>query len=90
MAEDKERRDRRMKAYNKQPSEVAKNSARKAARRAALKAGTVRVGDTKELDHKKMLSKGGSRAASNVRVVERSTNRAHGTTKRPKGTSRFL
>jgi hypothetical protein len=90
MAEDKARRDRRMKAYNATPAEVAKNTLRKAARRAAIKAGKVKVGDTKELDHKKMLSKGGTNTAGNVRVVERSKNRAHGTTKRPKGTSRFL
>lgn len=90
MAEDKDRRDRRMKAYNQQPSEVAKNSARRAARRAALKAGTVKVGDTKELDHKKMLSRGGTNAKGNVRVLDRSKNRAHGTTKRPKGPSKFL
>ena len=90
MAEDKERRDKRMKAYNQTPAEVRKNTLRKAARRAALKAGTVRVGDSKEIDHKKMLSKGGGNGKGNTRVVERSVNRAHGTTKRPKGSSRFL
>ena len=33
------------------------------------------VGDPREVDHKKPLSKGGSNGKSNTRVVSRSTNR---------------
>ena len=38
----------------------------------------VSKGDGKEIDHKKPLSKGGSNAKSNQRVVSRSTNRKKG------------
>ncbi len=35
----------------------------------------LKVGDKREVDHKKPLSKGGSNRKSNLRVVSRSTNR---------------
>lgn len=50
-------------------------AARNSARADAMKAGTVRKGDGMEVDHKVPLSKGGSNAPSNRRVVTRTTNR---------------
>jgi 5-methylcytosine-specific restriction endonuclease McrA len=49
--------------------------ARNRARREAIKEGKVKVGDSKEIDHIKPLSKGGSGAKSNTRVVSREANR---------------
>lgn len=49
---------------------------RNKARRAAIKAGKVRKGDSLEIDHKKPLGKGGSNRASNLQVLSRSKNRA--------------
>ena len=60
----------------KAPAEVAKRVARNKARREAIADGTVRKGDGKEIDHKRMLDKGGSTAKSNTRVVSASENRA--------------
>lgn len=49
---------------------------RNTARSAAETAGRVSKGDGKDLDHKRPLSKGGSNAKSNTRVVAASTNRS--------------
>lgn len=40
------------------------------------KAGKVRKGDGKDVDHKTPLSKGGTTTKSNLRVVSRSNNRS--------------
>ena len=53
-------------------------AARNQARKVAEREGRVKKGDGKEIDHKKPLSKGGSNAKSNQRVVSRSTNRKKG------------
>lgn len=45
------------------------------ARRRLERAGRVSKGDGKEVDHKKMLSKGGGNSNSNLRVVSKRTNR---------------
>lgn len=50
---------------------------RVAARRQAEKEGKVRKGDGKEVDHKKPLSRGGTNEKSNLRVVDRYTNRSY-------------
>lgn len=50
----------------------------RAARNKARKDHGLKKGDGKEVDHKKPLSKGGSYAASNQRVVTRKTNRKKG------------
>ena len=60
----------------KAPAEVAKRVARNKARREAIADGTVRKGDGKEIDHKRMLDQGGSTAKSNTRVVDAKENRA--------------
>jgi|TARA_R110002020_G_C16085844_1_gene757478 5-methylcytosine-specific restriction endonuclease McrA len=50
---------------------------RAAVNRARRKAG-LKVGDKREVDHKKPLSKGGSNSRSNLRIVSRKTNRKKG------------
>lgn len=64
-----------MAEYQKRPENVDKRVERNKARREALREGTVRKGDGKEIDHKRMLDEGGSNAASNRRVVDAATNR---------------
>lgn len=61
--------------YNAKPENVAKRVANNAARREAIKEGRAKVGDGKDVDHKKPLDKGGTNAKSNLRVVDRSENR---------------
>lgn len=61
--------------YQKQPEEVEKRVARNRARRHAIAEGKAKVGDGKDVDHKKMLDKGGSTADSNTRVRDRGDNR---------------
>ena len=62
--------------YNASPEATAKRVANNAARREAIKAGKAKVGDGKDVDHKKALSRGGTNAPSNLRVVSASTNRS--------------
>lgn len=62
--------------YNASPEATAKRVKNNQARAAAIKSGKASVGDGKDVDHKKPLSKGGSNAASNLRVVDRSENRS--------------
>jgi hypothetical protein len=58
----------------KTPAEVEKRVARNKARRHALAEGKVKVGDGKQVDHIKPLSKGGSTKDSNTRVVSTAKN----------------
>lgn len=62
--------------YQSTPEEVDKRVARNKARRHAIAAGKVSVGDGKEVDHKRMLDAGGSTSDSNTRVVTAAKNRA--------------
>ena len=55
--------------------EAKKNRA--AANRARRKMG-LKVGDPREVDHKKPMSKGGTNSKKNLRVVSRKTNRKKG------------
>ena len=65
------------KEYQKSPEQVANRTARNKARAIMMKEGKVRIGDNKDVDHKKPLKNGGSKTAkSNLRVVPRSVNRA--------------
>jgi hypothetical protein len=64
------------KAYNARPENVDKRVKNNAARREAIKEGRARVGDGKDVDHKRPLDKGGSNANGNLRVVDRSKNRS--------------
>lgn len=65
-----------MKTYQASPENVEKRVDRNRARRHAIAAGKVSVGDGKEVDHVKMLAKGGSDSDSNTRVRSASANRA--------------
>jgi hypothetical protein len=70
---------RHVKGYQATPKEKAKRAARGRARYKLEKEGKVSKGDGKDVDHKKLLSKGGTNARSNLRVSSRSKNRGHGT-----------
>lgn len=62
--------------YTSRPEVVKKRVEQNKARRMMEKAGKVRKGDGKDVDHKTPLSKGGTTTKSNLRVVSRSTNRS--------------
>lgn len=62
--------------YHGKPEQIEKRGERVAARRTAEKAGLVHKGDGKDVDHKRPLSKGGSNSTSNMRVVDKGTNRS--------------
>ena len=64
-----------MAEYQKKPENVEKRVDRNRARRHAIAEGKVKVGDGKEVDHKKMLDKGGSGSDSNTRVISAKENR---------------
>ena len=59
-------------SYHGKPEQIANRAARNKAR---AEAG-LKPGDGKEVDHKKPLSKGGSKSKGNTRVVSRSVNRS--------------
>lgn len=63
-------------AYHSKPAQRANRSKRTVARNQANASGVTSKGDGKDLDHKKPLSKGGSNTRSNLRVVDKSTNRS--------------
>lgn len=58
----------------KSKEETHRRVLRNKARRDALKAGKVHIGDGKQIDHITPLSKGGSNAKSNQRVVSHTAN----------------
>lgn len=62
--------------YHSRPEQRANRSKRTVARNQAIEEGRVKRGDSKDLDHVRPLSKGGSNARSNTRVVSASTNRS--------------
>ena len=62
--------------YNATPEATAKRVKNNQARAEAIKAGKASVGDGKDVDHIKPLSKGGGNSASNLRVVDKSKNRS--------------
>jgi 5-methylcytosine-specific restriction endonuclease McrA len=61
--------------YHGKPAQRKKRAARNAARREMEKAGKVKKGDGKEVDHKTPIRKGGSNAKSNLRVTSAAKNR---------------
>lgn len=67
--------------YQGRPEQIAKRADRNAARAAMEKAGVVRKGDGKDVDHKRPLVKGGSNSMSNLRAVPASQNRSFARTK---------
>ena len=56
--------------------ETDDNAARKQARRDMEKAGKVKPFDGKDVDHVKMLAKGGGTGAGNLRVTSTAKNRS--------------
>ncbi len=60
--------------FHGKPAQIKTRAARNAAR---AEMG-LSVGDPREVDHKRPLSKGGSNSKKNLRVVARSTNRKKG------------
>ena len=62
--------------YHSSPEQKKKRAMRNKARRRAEKAGKVRKGDGKDVDHRKPLRSGGSNSSSNTRVRSKSANRA--------------
>lgn len=62
--------------YHSREEQRANRSARTVARNQANADGRTAKGDGKDLDHIKPLSKGGSTAKSNTRVVSASANRS--------------
>ena len=62
--------------YNSKPEQRKNRSERTMARREANASGVTHKGDGRDLDHRVPLSKGGSNAKSNLRVVSASTNRS--------------
>lgn len=62
--------------YQGTPEQKKRRALRNAARNKLLKAGKVHKGDDKDVDHRKMLSKGGTNASGNLRVVAAGKNRS--------------
>lgn len=71
MARDYERENEVTKSKLKN---IAKRVKRNDLRKKAIRAGLVRVGDGKELDHIQPISKGGSNKKSNIRITTKSQN----------------
>lgn len=67
---------REYKEYHAKPEQRKNRSLRTVARNAAIADGKAARGDGKDLDHKRALSKGGSNAKSNQRMVSASSNRS--------------
>lgn len=87
MAENGEKRDpkshrtptqirRQIEGYSARPEQVKKRAMSNAARAKLMAEGKVRKGDGKDVDHKKPLRSGGTNARSNLRVMDKSKNRA--------------
>ena len=62
------------KAYHGKPKRIKERAQRNKAR---VKVG-LKPGDPRECDHKKPISKGGTNAKSNLRIVSFATNRRKG------------
>ncbi len=62
--------------YNATPEMVKKRTMNNQARAMLTKEGKVRKGDGKDVDHKKPLRHGGGNGRSNLRVMDKSRNRA--------------
>jgi hypothetical protein len=64
-------------SYQGTEEQKKNRAARNAARAVAMKKGLVKKGDGKDIDHKRPISKGGTNAASNLRVQSASANRSY-------------
>lgn len=66
------------KEYHSKPEQKENRAKRNAARAKMEDAGKVRKGDGKDVDHKRPIKRGGGNGNANLRVVNKSTNRAAG------------
>jgi 5-methylcytosine-specific restriction endonuclease McrA len=62
-------------AYNKRPEEKEKGVERRRLRRQLIREGAVKIGDGKDIDHKKPLDAGGGHGKKNARVTTQTENR---------------
>jgi len=62
--------------YNSTPENIKKRTLRNKARAKFAKAGLVKKGDGKDVDHIKPMRSGGVNTPGNLRVRDRSLNRA--------------
>lgn len=62
------------KKYHSSKKAKSQRAMRNTARRRMMKAGLVKKGDGKHVDHIKPLSKGGTNGKKNLRVVKAKTN----------------
>ena len=62
-------------AYNAQPAQKEAGVDRRKARRHAIAAGAVAIGDKKDLAHKVPLSAGGTASPGNIKIESEKTNR---------------
>ena len=69
-------RQRAQAKYNSKPEQIKKRAQRNAARREMISAGKAKVGDGKDIDHKKPIRSGGTNAKTNLRVRSPSANRS--------------
>ena len=74
MAKASSRNYKKENEYKARPEQIRLRVLRNKARREAIAAGLVKKGDNKQVDHVKPLSKGGTNAKSNLRVVNHSEN----------------
>lgn len=61
--------------YNKRPEEKEKGVMRRRNQREAIREGTHKIGDRKDIAHKKSLENGGSNSKSNLTTQSEKTNR---------------
>jgi hypothetical protein len=75
----KDKSDRNYKAeqqYDGRPDVKKKRALRNAARAKMMKAGKVKKGDGKDVDHDIELSRGGTNNVKNLRAVKAASNRS--------------
>jgi 5-methylcytosine-specific restriction endonuclease McrA len=63
------------KMYNARPEQVNNREKRNAARAELMKAGAVKKGDGKDVNHKQPLDRGGGNSRSNLEVTSQTANR---------------
>lgn len=62
--------------YQGSPEQIKRRSMRNKARRMLMKAGRVRKGDGKDVDHKRPIVRGGGNSPKNLRVTTDNANRS--------------
>ena len=67
--------------YQGKPAQIDNRAKRNAARATLAKAGVVRKGDGKDVDHATPIAKGGGNGRGNLRAVPKSVNRSFARTK---------